>query len=142
MACDHFRIATINRRKSRSFGTFPIHLTEAGKSEWLFHPLPDPFYGADFRDYQVVMPDFEQLEYLPEVECVEHDAPSCPLLRQSSRVLGCPQSPSLLQSDHGLKMMIRLIMKITILLDTKFEQSLSSKLNQLYPPIPCVLERH
>ena len=59
MICDHFDLARVLPRQSRSFGTFPVHMTEAGKQEKYFEILNDPFCVADFRLYQVVQPDEE-----------------------------------------------------------------------------------
>jgi len=64
MACHHFGIGTIARRRKMSFGTFPVYKTEAGKKEWLFRALPDPFWIADFREYQVIEPNIERMEEL------------------------------------------------------------------------------
>ncbi len=57
MACKFFGVGKVLRRKSTSFGTFKCHLTSAGRLEPLFDGLPDPFYVADFRDWQVIHPD-------------------------------------------------------------------------------------
>ncbi|MEM9918020.1 MAG: GMP synthase [Bacteroidota bacterium] len=62
MACYHFGLAKITARKSRSFGTFPAHKTADGANDPLLQALPDPFYIADFRDYQVVQPDWTALD--------------------------------------------------------------------------------
>ena len=64
MACDHFDLARVLPRQSRAFGTFPAHMTEAGKKERYFEMLEDPFCVADFRLYQVVQPDKEAFEEL------------------------------------------------------------------------------
>lgn len=64
MACRLFGVGEVTERKSQSFGVFPIHKTEAGLSEPLFEKLDDPFYGADFRDYQVIAPLQERLHDL------------------------------------------------------------------------------
>lgn len=62
MACMHFSLAEVSRRKSVSFGTFPCHKTEEGEGEPLFEGLENPFFVADFRDYQVTQPDEERFE--------------------------------------------------------------------------------
>lgn len=62
MACHHFGIGSITRRRRMSFGTFPVYKTEAGKREWLFKALDDPFFVADFREFQVIDPNFEKME--------------------------------------------------------------------------------
>jgi GMP synthase-like glutamine amidotransferase len=56
MACHHFGLATINKRKSTSFGVMTIHKTEAGTNEPILDGLNNPFYAIDSRDYQVVQP--------------------------------------------------------------------------------------
>ena len=62
MACNHFGIGNIARRRKMSFGTFPVYKTEEGKKEWLFKALDDPFWVADFREFQVIDPNFERME--------------------------------------------------------------------------------
>ena len=64
MACHLFGVGKITERRSESFGIFPIHKTPEGKTEHLFTKLANPFYGADFRHYQVVSPQVERLESL------------------------------------------------------------------------------
>lgn len=62
MACLHFGLAEVSRRKSVSFGTFICHITEEGHDEPLFDGLGNPFYVADFRDFQVTQPDEARFE--------------------------------------------------------------------------------
>jgi homoserine O-succinyltransferase/O-acetyltransferase len=62
LACQHFKVGTIKRRVTRSFGTFPCFLTPEGDAESAFDGLPNPFWIADFRDWQVVNADKNQLE--------------------------------------------------------------------------------
>lgn len=56
MACKHFGLAEITKRKATSFGVMPIHKTKDGLKDLLFEGLADPFYAIDSRDYQVVQP--------------------------------------------------------------------------------------
>lgn len=56
MACEHFGLCDITRRKSSSFGIYPIHKTEAGKNDPLLEGLMDPYYGVDSRLWQLVKP--------------------------------------------------------------------------------------
>jgi GMP synthase-like glutamine amidotransferase len=82
MACNHFAIGEVTNRKSESFGIFPVHKTEAGKREPLFMPLNDPFFGADFRNFQVVQPDRERLDELgAEILALEKIRPHVKLER-------------------------------------------------------------
>ncbi len=56
MACKHFGLAEITKRKSTSFGVMTIHKTPEGTIDPLFENLDNPFYAVDSRDYQVVQP--------------------------------------------------------------------------------------
>ncbi|MGB0862618.1 MAG: type 1 glutamine amidotransferase [Saprospiraceae bacterium] len=54
MMVNHFNLAKITKRYSKSFGTFPVHKAAKGIDDPLFKELPEPFYIADFRDFQAV----------------------------------------------------------------------------------------
>ncbi len=62
MAVHHFQLAEVTKRKGISFGTYPVHQTEAGKVDPIFRGLEDPFIAADFRHFQAIQPDDERLE--------------------------------------------------------------------------------
>ncbi|MFK7950415.1 MAG: type 1 glutamine amidotransferase [Saprospiraceae bacterium] len=62
MMVDHLEVAEIVPRRSMSFGTFPVHKTEDGEKDTCFRNLPDPFYVADFRHWQILNPNVERLE--------------------------------------------------------------------------------
>ncbi len=62
IACAHFGIGTINKRPEESFGIFRVKKTASGDKDPIFRYLPDPFYAADFRTYQVVDPDLQDVE--------------------------------------------------------------------------------
>lgn len=64
MAVHHFKVAVVNQRKSTSFGTFPCHMTDAGAEEKIFDGLPNPFYIADFRDWQCVQPNLKRIDHM------------------------------------------------------------------------------
>ncbi len=64
MACSHFKIGKITRRRAMSFGTFPVYKTDDGQEEWLFRELGDPLWVADFREYQVIDPNYKRMEEL------------------------------------------------------------------------------
>ncbi len=82
MACKFFKIGQVIKRQSMSFGTFPIHKTDAGIGESLFEGLDNPFYAADFRHWQVVQPDLEQIESLnAQILALEKIRPHIPLER-------------------------------------------------------------
>ena len=56
MACKHFGLAEITKRKDTSFGVMKIHKTNESLNEPLFEGLGEVFYAIDSRDYQVVQP--------------------------------------------------------------------------------------
>lgn len=79
MLCLHFQIGEVCKRDSKSFGTFPVHLTDAALSDHVFAKLPNPFYAADFRDFQVVRPDLIQLQAMgAEILAMERVRPQFP----------------------------------------------------------------
>ncbi len=67
-----FEMGEVSERKSMSFGIAPVHKTDEGKQDWLFHGLPDKFYAADFRNWQLVSPNMERLEKMGiTISCLE-----------------------------------------------------------------------
>ncbi len=78
----YFKFGEVIKRKSRSFGIVPIHKTEDGKRDPLLKGLPDVFYGADFRSWQVVQPDKKVMNELgAKILCLEKIRPHVPLER-------------------------------------------------------------
>jgi len=78
----HLGIGSLSRRKSTSFGIFPMHKTDDGHSEALFNVLPDPLYAVDSRDYQLTQPDWAHIEELgAQVLCLEKIRPHVNLER-------------------------------------------------------------
>ena len=72
MMCHHFALGEVSERYKMSFGTYPVHKTHWGKEEPLFEALPDPFYIADFRRYQVTKPNAERLRAMgAHILCLE-----------------------------------------------------------------------
>jgi GMP synthase-like glutamine amidotransferase len=60
-----FNLGEVTKRKSRSFGIFPVHKTEDGMTDPILKDLPDPFFAADFRWWQVTQPNkkvFDKLD--------------------------------------------------------------------------------
>lgn len=72
IACHCFELGIVSQRRQMSFGTYTVHKTHDGKGEYIFTPLPDPFYIADFRRYQVTQPNkarFQQMN--ARILCLE-----------------------------------------------------------------------
>jgi GMP synthase-like glutamine amidotransferase len=82
LACLHWDVAKVTKRRTTSFGVFPIYKTKSGEQEVLFQGLDDPFYAVDSRDYQVVGPKEWKLDTLEgKVLCREKSRPNVPLER-------------------------------------------------------------
>lgn len=62
LVTNHFKLGEVTKRKSTSFGVYPIHKTEAGKKDPILKNLPDPHYAVDNRDWQLIQPDLEVFE--------------------------------------------------------------------------------
>lgn len=70
--CRYFRLAEIVKRENRAFGIFPIYKTTLGELDPLFGTLPNPFYAADFREWQVLNPDMKVFDELSaKLLCIE-----------------------------------------------------------------------
>jgi homoserine O-succinyltransferase len=82
LACRHFKIATVCKRKSTAFGVFPIHLLPSGNEETVFTGLRNPFYSVDSRDYQVIEPNHNKLHQMgATILAIEKERPHVPLER-------------------------------------------------------------
>ncbi|MEZ0538605.1 type 1 glutamine amidotransferase [Fibrella arboris] len=82
LVAGHRHLGTISKRKSTSFGIFPMHQTDAGQNEPLFSPLPEPFYAVDSRDYQLTEPQMAEFEAQgAELLCLEKIRPHVNLER-------------------------------------------------------------
>lgn len=82
LACIHWDLATVNQRKSYSFGVMPMHKTKVGKKDYLFKNLPEPFYAVDSRAYQVIEANQENFRKInAEIMAIEKDRPKIKLER-------------------------------------------------------------
>lgn len=82
LASIHWKLGTINRRKSYSFGIMPVHKTKEGGQEFLFENLPDPFYAVDSRAFQFIEPDYTRFEELGmKIAAIEKSRPHIHLER-------------------------------------------------------------
>ena len=82
LACLHWDVAKVTKRRSTSFGILPIHKTMSGQNEVLFNGLDDPFFAVDSRDYQVIGPKEWKLDTLDgKVLCIEKNRPNVALER-------------------------------------------------------------
>lgn len=76
LVCRHYNIGNVSKRKSTSFGVFPIFPNPNGKEEMVFSGLKDPFYAVDSRDYQVTKPNDTVINAMgAQVLAIEKDRP-------------------------------------------------------------------
>lgn len=82
LVCRHYKIAHVGKRKSTSFGVFPIHMLHDGFEELIFNDLKDPFYVVDSRDYQVVQPNHNRMKEMGcKILAIEKERPHVPYER-------------------------------------------------------------
>ena len=82
LVCRHYAIANVSKRKSTSFGVFPMHLLYGGKDEPIFNGLHDPFYAVDSRDYQVIEPNHNKIREMGgSILAIEKERAHIPLER-------------------------------------------------------------
>lgn len=82
LACRHYLVGNVCKRKSTAFGVFPVHMNDSAKQEPIFHEMPDPFYAVDSREFQVIEPNFVQLiRKGATILAIEKDRPHVPLER-------------------------------------------------------------
>jgi GMP synthase-like glutamine amidotransferase len=82
LACRYYGIGEVCKRKSTSFGVFPIHRMKEGKNELVFEGMNDPFYAVDSRDYQVIAPNHQRLRQMGgQILAIEKHRPHVPYER-------------------------------------------------------------
>ena len=82
LACLHWKLGKVTKRKSTAFGVMPVHLTAKGRKEPLLEGLSDPFFAVDSRDFQLIQPKKEALlERGSSIVCMEKIRPHIALER-------------------------------------------------------------
>jgi len=82
LACRYYNVANVCKRRSTSFGVFPVHMLQQGKNEPVFDGLRDPFYAVDSRDYQVVEPSHHRIKEMGAgILAIEKERPHVPYER-------------------------------------------------------------
>jgi homoserine O-succinyltransferase len=96
----HLALGTLSKRRSTSFGIFPVHKVGDGLTDPLLNELPEPFYAVDSRDYQITEPnDVRMNELGATMLCLEKARPHVPLdravmaIRFSDEVVGTQFHP-------------------------------------------------
>ena len=82
LACRHYRVAKVSKRRSTAFGVFPVHILHDARKEPIFQGLNDPFYAVDSRDYQVTQPNHKVIRKMgAAILAIEKQRPHVPLER-------------------------------------------------------------
>ncbi len=82
LASRHYNAGLLCKRKSTSFGIFPIHILPEAVGDPVFDNLENPFYGVDSRDFQLIQPNTELLQKMGAyITCIEKDRPHVPYER-------------------------------------------------------------
>jgi len=82
LACRYYQIGNLCKRKSTAFGIFPVHLLSNGNDEPVFNRMQDPIYAVDSRDYQVIEPNHQQIQFIgASILAIEKERPQVLLER-------------------------------------------------------------
>ncbi len=91
LACRYYNAGLVCKRRSTSFGTFPIHVLPEAKLDPVFKNLKNPFYAVDSRDFQLIQPNHDLLYKMGAyITCIEKERPHVPYERA---VMGIRFSP-------------------------------------------------
>lgn len=139
LACRHYQLGQITKRKSTAFGVFPVHVLAEGQADPVFQGLKDPFYIVDSRDYQVIHPDFERLHRKgAQILCIEKYRPHVPYvqavmgIRFNEYMIGTQFHP---EADAiGMSMYLQTEEKKKIVIETHGEEKWRSMIEQLNDP--------
>jgi GMP synthase-like glutamine amidotransferase len=139
LACRYFQLGYISRRKSTSFGVYPVHVTYEGQQDPVFKGLQDPFYVVDSRDFQVIRPDFKKLEEIGgQILCIEKFRPHVPLdqaimaVRFNEYMIGTQFHP---EADAiGMSLYLQTEEKKQTVIDNHGEEKWKSMVDQLNDP--------
>ncbi|WP_026752183.1 type 1 glutamine amidotransferase [Sediminibacterium sp. C3] len=137
--CRYFQLGNVCKRKSTSFGVFPVHQMEDGHAEKVFAGLNDPFYCVDSRDYQVIEPNHDKINRMGgSILAIEKNRPHVPLeravmaIRFTDYLIGTQFHPE--ADAHGMAMYLQREDKKKVVIDTHGEEKWKSMVEQLLDP--------
>ena len=137
--CRYFKLGNVCKRKSTSFGVFPVHQMEDGHAEKVFDGLKDPFYCVDSRDYQVIEPNHDKINEMGgAILAIEKNRPHVPLeravmaIRFTDYLIGTQFHPE--ADAHGMAMYLQREDKKKVVVDTHGEEKWKSMVEQLLDP--------
>lgn len=139
LVCRHHNLGLVNKRKSTSFGVFPIHPIVETDSETVFAGLKNPFYAVDSRDYQVISPNHKKIREMgARILCIEKDRPHVPLERA---IMGIRFNPWMVGTQFhpeadatGMSMYLRTEEKKATVIATHGEEKWKSMIEHLEDP--------
>jgi len=139
LACRHYGIATVSKRKGTSFGVFPIHYLHNAEEEPTFKGLKDPFYAVDSRDYQVIQPNHQLIRSMGgSILAIEKNRPHVPLeraimaVRFSENMIGTQFHPE--ADAAGMTMHLLTEDKKKTVIENHGEEKWKSMIEQLNDP--------
>ena len=139
LVCRHYKVAEVSKRRSTSFGVFPIHSLQDANNEPVFAGLADPFYAVDSRDYQVTQPDHNKLRQMgASILAIEKNRPHIPLeraimaIRFNENMIGTQFHP---EADAiGMSMHLQTADKKKTVIENHGEEKWASMIEQLNDP--------
>ncbi len=139
LASRYFNAGIVCKRKSNSFGVFPIHMLEDGRNEPVFEGLKDPFYAVDSRDYQVIQPNHDLLAQMgAKVLCIEKSRPHVPYeravmgIRFNEYMIGTQFHPE--ADAEGMSLHLQTEEKRKSVIENHSEEKLQNMLEHLSDP--------
>lgn len=139
LASRYFNAGIVCKRKSNSFGVFPIHMLEDGRNEPVFEGLKDPFYAVDSRDYQVIQPNHDLLSQMgAKVLCIEKSRPHVPYeravmgIRFNEYMIGTQFHPE--ADAEGMSLHLQTEEKRKSVIENHSEEKLQNMLEHLSDP--------
>ncbi len=139
LACRHYNVGLVTKRRSTAFGVFPVHMLNGAGDEPLFAGLNDPFYAVDSRDYQVVQPNHRVLDDMgAKILCIEKERPHVPYeraimgIRFNEYMIGTQFHP---EADAvGMSMYLQTTEKKKTVIENHGEEKWRSMLEHLNDP--------
>ena len=144
LACRYFNAGVVCKRRSTSFGVFPVHKLQGRTPEKVFEGLQDPFYAVDSRDYQVIQPLKSSIEEMGgSVLCIEKSRPHVPYeravmgIRFNEYMVGTQFHPE--ADATGMKVYLSTDEKRQTIIENHGEEKLLDMLTHLSDPDKIVL---
>lgn len=139
LACRYFNVAQVIKRKSTSFGVFPVHFIEENINDVIFSGLSNPFYAVDNRDYQVVQPNEINMKKVgAKILAIEKDRPhvqyerAIMAMRFNKNMIGTQFHPE--ADSIGMTKYLSAGEKKTLVIQNYGEEKWKSMIDQLNDP--------